>query len=643
MSLYTLETNGQLHPALDREWLLTNGNGGFAASTVAGCNRRRYHGLLCAATHPPEGRTMLLSRVAEILIPEQQPDHPLELSVNQFGENFHPRGDQYLRTFELNDTAKWTFDVEGVKVVKELQLAWMKEAAILRYTIEPPAGRKLEFRLLPFVALRDFHSLRRGTSDISLAPGDSPGAAAGIVLAAAGHQLHMSSESGVFQHKPDWWFKHAYSLDAERGLDYLEDLFNPGWFSIAVSGPTTIQFRAGLLPESLDWETELSRRRAANASKPVETQTQRRLVRAAADFVVARKAPDGTAGSTIIAGYPWFGDWGRDTMISLPGLLLVTGRFAQAKQVLGVFAQFVSEGMIPNNFDDYTGKPSYNTVDASLWFIHAAFEYARLSGDRQTFEQTLRPACRQIIDGYRAGTRLNIKMDQSDGLISQGDANTQLTWMDAKCDGVAFTPRQGKPVEINALWFNALILMGEKDLAQKVAANFVRVFWISPFRGLADVVDGLRRDESVRPNQIFAASLPHSPLTSDQQSAVVEVVRRELLTPMGLRTLARNDSRYQGRYHGGPFQRDSAYHNGTVWPWLIGAFLQAYLRVQNRSTASVEQARRWLTPLIESMQTFCIGQIGEISDGDPPHRSCGAFAQAWSVAEVLRLATELKM
>jgi predicted glycogen debranching enzyme len=403
----------------------------------------------------------------------------------------------------------------------------------------------------------------------------------------------------------------------------------------------------------LDWEGELTRRRSARPENSrLKSPALRRLARAAEDFVVARKAPDGQDGSTVIAGYPWFADWGRDTMISLPGLLLTTGQFARAKQVLGVFAQYVSEGMIPNRFDDHTGIPDYNTVDASLWFVHAAFEYARLSGDSVTFDRVLRPACAQIIDGYRSGTRFNIKMDEADGLISQGDASTQLTWMDARCDGVTFTPRQGKPVEINALWYNALELMGRKELSEKAAASFRKAFWISPFRGLADVVDGFpqgaeapypRRDLSIRPNQIFAASLPHSPLSDEQRSAVVEVVRRELLTPMGLRTLARNDRAYQGRYHGGPFQRDSAYHNGTVWPWLIGAFLEAHLRVHGRTGAARDQARRWLEPLIESMETFCVGQIGEINEGDPPHRSVGAFAQAWSVAEALRLAAELEM
>ncbi len=311
--------------------------------------------------------------------------------------------------------------------------------------------------------------------------------------------------------------------------------------------------------------------------------------------------------------------------------------------MLSVFAQYVSQGMIPNRFDDYTNEPSYNTVDASLWFIHAAFEYARLSGDTETLKKILQPACREIIEGYTRGTRYNIKVDPADGLVSQGDSNTQLTWMDAKCDGIAFTPRQGKAVEINALWYHALRLMGDNSAADRVADSFRKAFWISPFRGLADVIDGARRDAAIRPNQIFAVSLPNSPLTVDQQSAVVEVVRRELLTPVGLRTLSPADPNFHGRYTGPQRQRDEAYHNGTVWPWPIGAFLEAYLKVNNRSTESLEQARRWLTPLAETMQHACIGQISEIFEGNEPHRPVGCFAQAWSIAEVLRLAAELEM
>ena len=357
-----------------------------------------------------------------------------------------------------------------------------------------------------------------------------------------------------------------------------------------------------------------------------------RLARAAADFVVRRKQPDGMPGQTVIAGYPWFADWGRDTMISFPGIFLTTGRFAEGLQVLSVFAQYVSEGMIPNRFDDYTNEPHYNTVDASLWFIHAVHEYLRLSGDKASYTTKLRPACQQILDGYRRGTRWGIKMDPADGLMMAGDASTQLTWMDAKCGGIAFTPRQGKPIEISALWYNGLKLMGEDELAAKVAENFATKFWLSSSRGCYDVVNDLDgknfRDPALRPNQIFAASLPFSPLSLQQRQAVVEVVRRELLTPYGLRTLSRSDAGYQGRYAGPQMQRDQAYHNGAVWPWLIGHFLDAYLLANERSPDAIRQARVWLQPLIDSMDRGCIGQIAEIFEGDEPHRPVGCCAQA---------------
>jgi predicted glycogen debranching enzyme len=301
--------------------------------------------------------------------------------------------------------------------------------------------------------------------------------------------------------------------------------------------------------------------------------------------------------------------------------------------------------MIPNRFDDYTNEPHYNTVDASLWFVHGAFEYLRRSKDTDTVERVLLPACRAIIKGYQQGTRFGIRMDEADALITQGDATTQLTWMDAKCGHIAYTPRQGKAVEINALWYNALRLMNEAVLADRVRESFGNAYWISPFRGLADVVSNEgHRDASLRPNQIFAASLPHSPLTEEQQGAVVEVVRRELLTPVGLRTLAVGDPKYHPKYFGPQPQRDEAYHNGTIWPWPIGAFLDAYLKVHRRSPESVEQAKAWLQPLLRHMESDgSIGSISEIFEADAPHRPVGCPAQAWSVAEVLRLAVELGM
>ncbi|MGA3067486.1 MAG: amylo-alpha-1,6-glucosidase [Tepidisphaeraceae bacterium] len=638
MSLYAIETYGELRPHIEEEWLLTNGLGTYAAGTVVGCNTRRYHGLLCAATTPPVGRVMLLNRVGEILVVDGDESRLLEFSINQFFDRFHPRGDRYLQRFELNEGfAQWKYEVEGIRVIKQVQVPWKMNVAGVRYTVV--SERPVELRLLPFMRLLDFHHLRRGQANFQGAYEEKS-----VWVKDGANRVSIVSDNGSFVCQPDWWFSHIYSVETERGLDDTEDLYTPGHFSLKVSGTATITLWASAGEERvLDWEAQLERRRRAASPLPWKnpSPTVAGLARAGGDFVVSRKSPDERDGSTIIAGYPWFADWGRDTMISLPGLLLTTGRFEEAKQVLSVFAQYVSEGMIPNRFDDNTNEPSYNTVDASLWFIHAAFEYARLSGDQKTMGEVLRPACEAIVAGYTRGTRFKIGVDPADGLVTQGDFGTQLTWMDAKTDGVAFTPRQGKAVEINALWFNALKLLGNESEAQRVAGSFRKAFWISPFRGLADVVDGPRRDVAVRPNQIFAVSLRHSPLLHEEQAAVVETVKRELLTPVGLRTLSRNDPKYHGVYRGSQRKRDEAYHNGTVWPWLLGAFLEAYLRVNQRSAQSQDQARRWLSPLIETMQKGCIGQIAEIFEGNEPHRACGCFAQAWSVAETLRLAVEL--
>jgi predicted glycogen debranching enzyme len=631
---------------------LTFGLGGFATSTVVGCNTRRYHGLLCAATLPPVGRIMLLNRMAEVV---KIGDESFDLSINQFGDTFHPRGDRHLRRFSLGQTAMWQYELQGITVTRELLLLWGRNAVAIRYSIHPKHAGDVQLEIAPFVSLRDFHSLRHAGD--SLVADNSP---AGVKIhdtqSAATVSLHANA--GTFIPAPDWWRDHFYAIEAERGLDRTEDLFTPGRFVLNAADKSSLTIVAaieGML--TVNWDNQVHRRETAYKAAVVQPLNDgmpmpvadaspviQRLTHAAADFIVQRKMPGGGDGETVVAGYPWFADWGRDTMISLPGLLLTTRRFGQARKVLNVFASYVSQGMIPNRFDDYTNEPLYNTVDASLWFIHACFEYLRLSKDQDTFQMSLKPACEQIIEGYSRGTRYGIVMDDSDGLITQGDASTQLTWMDAKCGDIAFTPRQGKPVEINALWYHALRLMGHNELADKVRDSFVKAFWLNPFRGLADVVDSDRRDTAIRPNQIFAVSLANSPLSHEQQSAVVEVVRRELLTPFGLRTLARSDPNYHPSYIGTQFQRDGAYHNGTIWPWPLGAFLDGYLRVNKRSVDSIKQARQWLTPLIEGMEhTACIGQISEIYEAAEPHRPVGCFAQAWSIAEVLRLAVELGM
>ena len=521
----------------------------------------------------------------------------------------------------------------------------------MRYEVTPPAegawaGRPFELRLAPFVSMRDFHALRRsGEADFHVrASGGS--VADRVAVRHRDLSLSLRCDGCAFTGPADWWYSHLYPLERERGLEDTEDLFTPGHFSLACDGkrPASAVLWMGLEPvDDCEWDRELQRRSERSKVRPMPTPAQKRLAAAADDFVVKRSGHGGAAGTTIVAGYPWFADWGRDTMIALPGLLLSTGRHSEAGQVLTVFAGYVSGGMIPNRFDDYSNEPSYNTVDASLWFVHAAHEYLRASRDRETFESILQPACQQVIDGYAAGTRYGIHMDPADGLIAAGDADTQLTWMDAKTNGVAFTPRHGKPVEINALWHHALRLMGD-DRADGVRRSFVEQFYLGPERGLADVVhpDG-GRDESIRPNQIFAASLAHGPLDDEQRRAVVGVVRRELLTPVGLRTLARSDPAYQPEYAGDPFTRDRAYHNGAVWPWLIGAFLEAHLRAHGRSADALDQARAWLRPLIDQLEQGCVGGINEVYEARSPHRPVACPAQAWSVAEVLRLAVELEL
>ena len=370
---------------------------------------------------------------------------------------------------------------------------------------------------------------------------------------------------------------------------------------------------------------------------------------AADQFVTKRQANNKTK-STILAGYPWFADWGRDAFISLPGLLLVTGWFEQAKSVLTTFAAAADKGMIPNCFDEYDNSAHFNSVDASFWFINAAFQYLQATDDTNTFMQELIPTIRWIIDSYSKGTKFGIHAD-ADGLITAGDEQTQLTWMDAKCDGIAFTPRYGKAVEVNALWYNCLCLLAEfyagrdqesakryESMAGQVRTGFRELFWNDIKGCLNDCIlpDG-SVDDSLRPNQIFAVSLKFSPLSESQQFSVVEVVQKHLLTPYGLRTLSPDAADYKGVYTGPLRQRDEAYHQGTVWPYLIGPFIEAYLKVNNFSPESKSRAAEFVEPLLEHLtEDGCLGSISEIFDGDEPHKPKGCFAQAWSIAELIR-------
>jgi len=498
-------------------------------------------------------------------------------------------------------------------------------------------------------------------------------------------ELQLCCPSAHFEKDPQWWFNFTYRRDRERGQGFNEDLWAPGFFKCRIDSPSKIVLWASLSPPTTghnhgpiintDIDTvcdDLQRHRKELQHQvkkvksefriPVSTDRPKNqnlrigdgkyfeMLCLAAEQLVTKRQTTNNTSTTIVAGYPWFADWGRDAFISLPGLLLATGRFEEAKSVLTTFAAVADEGMIPNRFDDNSDLTHFNSVDASLWFINAAFQYLRATNDSETFMQELIPTIRWIIDSYHKGARFGIHAD-ADGLITAGDEQTQLTWMDAKCDGVTFTPRYGKAVEVNALWYNCLCLLAEfyadrdeenakryKSMADKVRDGFRNSFWNDSKGYLNDCIlpDG-SIDDSLRPNQIFAVSLNFSPLSEKQQASVVEVVQKHLLTPYGLRTLSPDAKGYKGEYTGPMRQRDEAYHQGTVWPYLIGPFIEAYLKINGFSTESKKQAAEFVEPLLEHLtEDGCLGSISEIFDGDEPQKPKGCFAQAWSVAELIR-------
>jgi len=448
-----------------------------------------------------------------------------------------------------------------------------------------------------------------------------------------------------------------YRVDRRWGQEFTEYLCSPGFLKCRMESPGQIVLWCDLdfrcRPQEikkLDIDNVRNKLdEHLNTVSNVKDKKKKALYIAADQFVAKRQTDCGSR-TTILAGFPWFADWGRDAFVSLPGILLLTGRFDEAKSVLTTFAGAADDGMIPNYFDDRSNTANFNSIDASLWFINAAFQYLQLSADAETFSAELLPVIRWIVDAYRKGNIFGLGCG-SDGLVSGGTPQTQLTWMDAKYEDRAFTPRYGRAVEINALWYNALCLLEQFDaergdveqanrcrsLAEKVRENFEK-FWNAAGGYLNDcILPGDTVDESIRPNQIYAVSLAFSPISAERQSSVVQVVERELLTPYGLRTLSPSDSNYKARYEGDQAQRDEAYHQGTVWPYLMGAFVEAYLKVNDFSKESKKQASEFIEPLMSHLtEDGCIGSISEIFDGDQPQQPKGCIAQAWSVAELIR-------
>ena len=636
------------------EWLLSNERGSYCSGTLAGCHTRRYHGLLVASLHPPVERYVTLSNVLEkVIIGSEE----FELATFEFADRLHPQGYRYLKWFKQDVGVHFGYDLGAVQVVKSIHLAYDGDIVAVTYDLTG-APCEAELSLMPLMALRDFHSLQSSATSLALEEDNSVVTVRG--LDPHGPAVHMVCREGQFEKGSDWWYSMHYRRESLRGQHDYEDVWVPGGFQVQVQCPGRVtlvaQATGGLeRPGPLDVDVEelvgglCQRREKLTAQAKAADESERLLVRAADQFVVRRQMSDGKESASILAGYHWFADWGRDTFIALPGLLLSTGRAEEARQVLSTFGAVVSEGMIPNRFDDYGGEPHYNSVDASLWYINAAYQYLLTTEDRDTFVGELRPVIAEIIGGYQKGTRFNIHAD-ADGLIVAGDENTQLTWMDAKCNDVAFTPRSGKAVEINALWYNALCIMAEtaEDAKErrsyaargkKVGASFMELFWNIKYEFLNDCVslDGTI-DATLRPNQVFAISLPFSCVDLDKQHAIVHAVRDNLVTPYGLRSLSPRDGRYQGRYGGDQFQRDSAYHQGTVWAYLIGPFVEAFLKAHDYSGSARHMGREMIQPLLDHIEeNGCTGSVSEIFDGNWPHRPKGCIAQAWSVAELLRV------
>ncbi len=631
--------------ASSREWLETNGIGGFASGTIAGSNSRRYHGLLTAATKPPLGRLTVVSKVEDTVTIDGS---SYELSSNQYPGNVQPRGFEYLASFRLDPFPTWTYVVGGVEIVKRVFMIHGRNATAVTYTAKSKSrGKKptAAMTLRPMLSFVDYHHLRRETSEFN---GDYYTNNGTIeIRPIADMPTLFVSHNGKGVEKTGFWYRDfEYAIEKERGFDFQEDLFQPFEIAFDLDKSASVIFATDgdlAFEEVADFEKlEVKRRKALVKKAGARSDFEKQLTLAADQFIVKRGE-----GNTIIAGYPWFSDWGRDTMIALPGLTLATGRPEISRNILIEFAKSVSEGMIPNRFPDEGEIPEYNTVDATLWYFEAVRTYAESTGDLQFVRENLYSTLAEILAWHLRGTRYNIHLD-TDGLLYAGSPDVQLTWMDAKIGDLVITPRQGKAVEIQALWYNALMTMadlaqqfGDEDdrakylsMAELTKQSFNATFWNEDEHCLFDVVDNGNRDASIRPNQIFAASLHHSMLADDVARKVVDKVESELLTPVGLRSLSPRDPAYRPIYIGSPFDRDSSYHQGTVWAWLIGGFVDAYRRVYPDREQRVDEILEGLRiHLLEAG----VGQISEIFDADPPHHSRGCPAQAWSVAEVLRV------
>jgi predicted glycogen debranching enzyme len=650
------EVCGELESAEAREWLVTNGLGGYASGTIAGTTTRRYHGLLVAALQPPVKRTVLVNGLDEIV---RYRGTSFSLGTNRWKSGFvSPNGYLQIESFHLEGAKPvWRYALDDALLEKRV---WMKQGentTYVQYTLLRGTAVDLDIKVL--VNYRDFHTTTQNPSWTPTVEAVEGGLRVQAFEDAV--PFYLRSASGSWTPRDEWYRSYFLPMELQRGLDDQEDRLYAAQFHGALRGGENVTLVVSTEQDtSLDaeqalvaqlnheaklfesWQTQWARR-CAEAAEEVPSWFWQ-LVLASDQFVVKRQLQDEAEGRSIIAGYHWFNDWGRDTMIALPGLTIAMGRVEITRKILLSMTRYVDGGMLPNNFPETGGAPSYNTADAALWMFEAIRQYFEATQDLETIEQ-LFPILAEIVDAHVQGTRYDIKVDPVDALLYAGNGDVQLTWMDAKIGNWVVTPRTGKAVEVNALWINALHSMsnfarllarpseGYYRLAEKATRSFQK-FWNAERQICFDVIDTPSggKDSLLRPNQIFAVSLPVSPLTSTQQKAVVDIVAAKLLTSFGLRSLAPLEPGYRGQCAGGPRDRDSAYHQGTAWGWLLGPFALAHYRVYQDAAL----AQSFLDPLGKSILSGGLGSLGECSCGDVPFKSVGAIAQAWTVGEVVR-------
>lgn len=642
--------------AAQYEWLETNGLGGWSGSSIIGVNTRRYHGLLVAAIVPPTDRMVLLSKLDETIIVD---DKRIELGVNLFPDNIiHPRGHQYLNSFNKDIFPQWEYEAEGIRLKKTIGMIHGENTVIILYEVMK-AAKPVALELLPLMAAKGYHSLvREGAQmhwDADFNNGVFHNQPDGMT------DIFISVPGSSYRHQPRWFNSFQYSVEQYRGQDYTEDLFNHGIFSVELKQGDSFGIIVSTRnPEGRDAHELLSnegtRRRLLISNQP-DDEVIKQLVLAADQFIVKRDEDL----KTIIAGYHWFTDWGRDTMISLPGLCLSTGRFEDARKIIAAFAKSVSMGMLPNRFQDNGEEPEYNNVDGTLWYFIAVYKYLKATGDKDFVLQEILPVLKEIIDWHYKGTRYNIHVD-TDGFLYAGEAGQQLTWMDARIGDWVVTPRMGKPVEIQALWYNALRIFAEllqlndqyddvlivNRSAEKLQQNFVQQFWYAEGNYLYDNIDENGNPVAeLRPNQLFAISLPFALIKDEKAKSILKIVEENLYTPVGLRSLAATDSQYIPVYGGDQWHRDSAYHQGTVWSWLLGAYIDGIMSEPDYIGSDGLMGKEKVLKIIEDFSYHlgegCIGSVSEIFDADRPHHPRGCVAQAWGVGEILRVMKDYQL